>query len=198
MKRFPLRELCSRFCLVSLPCCLRPRANSLRLSKLYLYQHITNMNGGIQVCNTCNTSLAIGLKLHFCPYCGTVQLEKKVLASKTTQNYDPSNPQHKPWRDNPHLPKRNYTYGNSKKKQPWCPPMRQLRVRNRVGKSKNLLTGVGIDENLNFNSVDLHKVNQAVDNTDGDSYEGNVGEEHASQQAEKEAKSAPESFTECM
>jgi hypothetical protein len=85
----------------------------------------------------------MGLRLHFCPYCGTAQLEKKLLATKTTQNYDPSNPQHKPWRENPRLPKRNYTYGDSKKKQPWCPAMRQAR---RVGSKKKFIVGRDVSQ----------------------------------------------------
>ena len=85
------------------------------------------MNSTVQVCISCNTALAIGLKLHFCPFCGTAQLEKKLLAGKSTQNYDPSNPQHKPWREKSRLPQRNYTYGEAK--HPWCPPMRQMQKR---------------------------------------------------------------------
>lgn len=87
------------------------------------------MDKAVQVCISCNTSLAIGLKLHFCPYCGTAQLEKKLLEQKTTQHFDPDNPSHKPWREKSRLPKRNYKNAPSKKPQPWCPPMRQLRIR---------------------------------------------------------------------
>lgn len=87
------------------------------------------MDKSVQVCISCNTSLAIGLKLHFCPYCGTAQLEKKLLEQKTTQHFDPDNPSHKPWRDRCRLPKRNYKNVSAKKPVPWCPPMRQLRIR---------------------------------------------------------------------
>lgn len=99
------------------------------------------MDKTIQVCIRCSTSLAIGLKLHFCPYCGTAQLEKKLLEQKTTQNFNPDNPNYKPWREKPLLPKRNYKTLPSKKPKPWCPPMRQLRVRPEKTKSSKHCNG---------------------------------------------------------
>lgn len=110
-----------------------------------LIQADLRMDKSVQVCISCNTSLAIGLKLHFCPYCGTAQLEKKLLEQKTTQHFDPDNPSHKPWREKPRLPKRNYKNVPTKKPQPWCPPMRQLRVRPAKAKP----TRQGIEESIN-------------------------------------------------
>lgn len=88
------------------------------------------MDKTIQVCNKCNASLAIGLKLHFCPFCGTVQLEKKLLYGKSTEHYDPRNPGYKPWRDGPTVPKRIYKAVDVNKR-PWCPAMRQPHVRQK-------------------------------------------------------------------
>lgn len=87
------------------------------------------MDKTVQVCVNCNTSLAIGLKLHFCPYCGTPQLEKKLLDTRSTQNYDPGNPRFKPWRDKPTVPKRIYKEVDISTKRPWCPAMRQANLR---------------------------------------------------------------------
>lgn len=87
------------------------------------------MDKSVQVCVNCNTSLAIGLKLHFCPYCGTPQLEKKLLDTKSTQNYDPGNPRFKPWRDKPTVPRRVYKVVDASAKRPWCPAMRQANLR---------------------------------------------------------------------
>ena len=87
------------------------------------------MDKTVQICVNCSTSLAIGLKLHFCPYCGTPQLEKKLLDAKSTQNYDPSNPGFKPWRDKPTVPKRIYKAVDTSAKRPWCPAMRQANLR---------------------------------------------------------------------
>ena len=86
------------------------------------------MDKTVQVCVKCSTSLAIGLKLHFCPYCGTPQLEKKLLDERSTKNYDPRNPGFKPWRDKPALPKRVYKPVDANKR-PWCPAMRQPLLR---------------------------------------------------------------------
>lgn len=88
------------------------------------------MDKAVQVCIKCNTSLAIGLKLHFCPYCGTAQLEKKLLDEKSTSNYDPRNPAYKPWRDKPAVPKRAYKPVDANTR-PWCPAMRQPRLRSK-------------------------------------------------------------------
>ncbi|KAJ1405846.1 hypothetical protein B484DRAFT_423912, partial [Ochromonadaceae sp. CCMP2298] len=77
----------------------------------------------MQVCTSCDTSLAVGLRLHFCPYCGTPQLTQKLIAGASTRDFDPLNPSFKPWRDKSLLPKR--VYKESKSKPPWCPPMRQ-------------------------------------------------------------------------
>jgi predicted RNA-binding Zn-ribbon protein involved in translation (DUF1610 family) len=100
------------------------------------------MNKTVQVCIKCNSSLAIRLKLHFCPYCGTAQLAKKLIEERTTQGYDPYDPAFKPWRDKSLLPKRTYKSKEDeiKNKQPWCPPMRQLNKRKpKVGTIKEVV-----------------------------------------------------------
>ena len=102
------------------------------------------MDKSVQVCIKCNTSLAIGLKLHFCPYCGTPQLEKKLLAGKSTQHYDPRDPKFKPWRDKPKIPKREYKPADASSRKPWCPAMRQPRLR-----PKKIVSVIRYDETWN-------------------------------------------------
>jgi predicted RNA-binding Zn-ribbon protein involved in translation (DUF1610 family) len=153
------------------------------------------MNSAVQVCTDCNASLALGLRLHFCPYCGTVQIERKVLASKTTEHYDPSNPQHKPWRDDPHLPKRNYTYGDPKKKQPWCPAMRQPRRRTKAYKSKMPTADHGgVHSEDASGKCEIQGTVQTDENGAQADDKADASDPVASEQ---ELTPPPESFTEC-
>ena len=149
------------------------------------------MNTTVQVCTNCNASLAMGLRLHFCPYCGTAQLEKKLLAGKTTQNYDPSNPLHKPWRDKSRLPKRNYTYNDSKKKRSWCPPMRQLRVRAIPPKviTKPETNDTSVAPN---NTIDEAKMDMTEDNIIANDTRESLNNENSSKE-----ETIIEAFTDC-
>ena len=154
------------------------------------------MNEHIQVCTKCSTTLAIGLRLHFCPYCGTAQLEKKLLHTKTTQNYDPSNPQHKPWRDNPRLPKRNYTYNDSKKKKPWLPLMRQPNPKKVVKKTKQSLQEQDGDSKIATESkvIIQEHTSEAFNSLNGE-VDGTI--EQDSEDENKMAEVIVEPFTDC-
>jgi len=127
------------------------------------------MDKTVQVCVNCNTSLAIGLKLHFCPYCGSPQLEKKLLDTKSTQNYDPSNPRFKPWRDKPTVPKRIYKAVDTSAKRPWCPAMRQANLRQKkrvpIAHASEIPTDPANTETLSELPVDEADIDPEVTHT---------------------------------
>lgn len=145
------------------------------------------MDTTVQVCVKCNTSLAIGLKLHFCPYCGTAQLEKKLLDERSTKNYDPRNPSFKPWRDRPAVPKRVYKHVDANKR-PWCPAMRQPRLR-----PKRLAMQVdygGADQSTQQHETEPDSVGPELEE-DRSEFDDGVGEEEKDAEAEEEAPAEP-------
>ena len=152
------------------------------------------MDKTVQVCVRCETPLAIGLKLHFCPYCGTAQLEKKLLERKSTQHYDPANPKLKPWRDKIRLPKRNYKVQINTKKLPWCPPMRQLRTR--VPKAART-DDTTVSGNVNSEVDQSVSMGDNVENVDFEMDLKNMKSEYSSNANQAEDSPQKEAFLEC-
>ena len=75
---------------------------------------------------------------YFCPQCGNPCFDNKAMQEATTSNFDPLNPDFKPWRDLATIPKRSYHSFNKKKSSkngeseppkpprvPWVPVGRQ-------------------------------------------------------------------------
>lgn len=141
------------------------------------------MDKTVQVCVKCNTSLAIGLKLHFCPYCGTAQLEKKLLDERSTKNYDPRNPSFKPWRDRPAVPKRAYKPVDANKR-PWCPAMRQPRLRPK--KTATQIDYGGVDQSTLQRDAELESAGPEIEEDRAEIDEG-VSEEEREDEVVEEA-----------
>jgi len=80
----------------------------------------------MQVCYNCKTTLSIRIKIHFCPFCGKVQINNKLINNINTNNYDPKNPKpwrYRPWKDLSKIPCRNYIIEN-KTNIPWIAVMK--------------------------------------------------------------------------
>ena len=100
----------------------------------------------MQICYNCNTTLSIdknNIKIHFCPFCGKVQINNKLIHHINTYNYDPNNP--RPWRYRPWKDKSNYSIPHRRKyvienktKIPWIAVMKNpSRYSNNKWKNKN-------------------------------------------------------------
>lgn len=118
----------------------------------------------MQVCINCNTSLSIGIRLHFCPFCGTPQLEKKLIYNRSTKDFDPRNPKpwrYKPWNDLPKIPKRNYIIEN-KTNQKWIAVMKKPLRDHPTNKYKHGKKKEFIDTSTFNNNNDIEVIN-AID-----------------------------------
>ena len=87
----------------------------------------------MQICYNCNTILSIdnnnNIKIHFCPFCGKVQINNKLIHHINTYNYDPNNPRpwrYRPWKDksNNNIPNRRKYNIENKTKIPWIAVMK--------------------------------------------------------------------------
>lgn len=88
-------------------------------------------------------SVIISNDMLFCPHCGSALLQSlgRVVNNLTTANYDPLNPDHKPWREKPLIPTRKYQSflppGGKASLSPWYPAMKHGQRPKKV-KSKPL------------------------------------------------------------
>jgi hypothetical protein len=106
-------------------------------------ESVTDARSDYINCSACGLSLAFGT--FFCGKCGAAQLQAMLLpgnkigaavvASSSTADYDPSNPNNKPWRDTAHMKNKptlppKLTLETQRKETPppavpWRPTMRQ-------------------------------------------------------------------------
>lgn len=99
----------------------------------------------MQICYNCNTILSIdnkNIKIHFCPFCGKVQINNKLIQHINTYNYDPNNPRpwrYRPWKDKSsnNIPYRRKYVIENKTKIPWIAVMKNPSRSNNNNKGKN-------------------------------------------------------------
>ncbi len=143
-------------------------------------------------CALCNATLAFGTL--FCGKCGAAQLQTMLLPgnklghsavqSSTTADYDPSNPDNKPWKDTSHLKNRptlppKITLESQKRSEtpppavPWKPTMKQMskkedlelvKRRALIKKAKGLPPKVSSSKRASDNDISV--VEEVVDKRD--------------------------------
>jgi hypothetical protein len=135
---------------------------------------------------------------YFCPQCGNPCLDNKAMQEATTANFDPLNPDFKPWRDIAKIPKRSYHSFNKKKnkdgdvieppkppKTPWVPVGRQKKRTTKSSKVEYSLYSSSVVEEPCMTAASILPGDDSIfPEPEGgvdhvDKYRNSVGEETA-------------------